>query len=456
MYKLEFTLKQHTPLIHFQQVQSGATLRATEVKPKLDKYILEVSGSNISPEMILKNENSEALDYKLKFKHVVTKEFKLDDNFGSFFGAMGSENLKNPKYLNIANHEIIAEILCYNQSLKGIIRENLNRFFALHNFGTRQSKGFGSFVLTKIEDENQQFPEELFSYSFCLKYNSSIIDFSSQRVISESIDYFYRSLRSGINLAGRNGELYYFKSALFCYLNSKSIQWDKKTIKANYFNKKDITVSEIKKGQTKYVDIIYLPTQQNNLKEYYGETPDILLNPLIQDNTHSHKLFRDRLGLSNDEKWYSYRDNIKKTEANNVHGSWIRKNREEDQISRYKSPILFKPVINESNKSVTVYFDLFEDVSSLINYENRMFNIYTKPESTVPQISSQQNLFMPIANRIDFKLKSFLEYAFSNIDPEKHADKSEDQDLRMIKVAETLSNIFSQLKKQIASKHGTK
>ena len=41
MYKLEFTLKQHTPLIHFQHDQAGATLRATEVKPKLDFFLMK-------------------------------------------------------------------------------------------------------------------------------------------------------------------------------------------------------------------------------------------------------------------------------------------------------------------------------------------------------------------------------------------------------------------------------
>jgi len=40
-FKLEFTLKQHTPLIHFQSNQKGATLRATELKPKLDKFLIE-------------------------------------------------------------------------------------------------------------------------------------------------------------------------------------------------------------------------------------------------------------------------------------------------------------------------------------------------------------------------------------------------------------------------------
>ncbi len=40
-YQLKFELKQHTPIIHFQWEQAGATLRATEVKPKLDQFIIE-------------------------------------------------------------------------------------------------------------------------------------------------------------------------------------------------------------------------------------------------------------------------------------------------------------------------------------------------------------------------------------------------------------------------------
>lgn len=46
MAKLTVTLKQHTPLIHFQPNQEGATLRASEVKPKLDRYILTQLGND--------------------------------------------------------------------------------------------------------------------------------------------------------------------------------------------------------------------------------------------------------------------------------------------------------------------------------------------------------------------------------------------------------------------------
>ena len=44
MNTLTIKLKQHTPLIHFQHDQEDATLRASEVKPKLDKYIITQLG----------------------------------------------------------------------------------------------------------------------------------------------------------------------------------------------------------------------------------------------------------------------------------------------------------------------------------------------------------------------------------------------------------------------------
>jgi len=40
-YKLCFKLKQHTPIIHFQADQKGATLRASELKPKLDRFLID-------------------------------------------------------------------------------------------------------------------------------------------------------------------------------------------------------------------------------------------------------------------------------------------------------------------------------------------------------------------------------------------------------------------------------
>lgn len=38
---LKYKLKQITPMIHFQADEVGATLRASEVKPRLDKFITD-------------------------------------------------------------------------------------------------------------------------------------------------------------------------------------------------------------------------------------------------------------------------------------------------------------------------------------------------------------------------------------------------------------------------------
>ena len=92
MKTLKVTLKQHTPLIHFQHDQYGATLRASEVKPKLDKYIITTvfgnnfqkvknylkRSSNISDSDLETKFNNgfRALDYQLKI--VANEDQKLD------------------------------------------------------------------------------------------------------------------------------------------------------------------------------------------------------------------------------------------------------------------------------------------------------------------------------------------------------------------------------------------
>lgn len=77
-----FTLTQQTPLIHFQHKQIGATLRATEVKPKLDRFLikcLENAGEELSLAWLIENgkenddkEKSLALNYKIRIEATVT------------------------------------------------------------------------------------------------------------------------------------------------------------------------------------------------------------------------------------------------------------------------------------------------------------------------------------------------------------------------------------------------
>ncbi|MEG1106971.1 MAG: hypothetical protein RSE20_09570, partial [Eubacterium sp.] len=70
-YKKVIHLTQITPLIHFQSEEPGACLRASEVKPKLDRFIInELKRSNVKiiPSFYIDEANSEALDYKMRFR----------------------------------------------------------------------------------------------------------------------------------------------------------------------------------------------------------------------------------------------------------------------------------------------------------------------------------------------------------------------------------------------------
>lgn len=43
-YRKTFVLRQQTPMIHFQYADRGAIIRASEFKPKLDKFLVKKKG----------------------------------------------------------------------------------------------------------------------------------------------------------------------------------------------------------------------------------------------------------------------------------------------------------------------------------------------------------------------------------------------------------------------------
>ena len=68
MYKIEFKLKQHTPIIHFQPNDDGATLRASELKPKFDTYLKSRPKirEEIEKFLVKNSDGQEFLPYKLQ------------------------------------------------------------------------------------------------------------------------------------------------------------------------------------------------------------------------------------------------------------------------------------------------------------------------------------------------------------------------------------------------------
>ncbi len=199
-YKQEYKLIQQTPIIHFQHMQNGATLRATEVKPKLDRFIVEQMGGRgkIPSSWFVKSDETDkiALDYKMKFeislhegiteKDAIRKSkqgyysieaYKCkrnNDEHGKrsnqrladseinkmyFANMVSSRNLTVEKYkteveknfketvfCNPEKCDILLTIICFKKDLMAAIKKYIDDFFIIENFGSRQSKGFGCFI----------------------------------------------------------------------------------------------------------------------------------------------------------------------------------------------------------------------------------------------------------------------------------------------------------------------
>jgi hypothetical protein len=258
-FKLEFTLKQHTPIIHFQSDQAGATLRATELKPKLDRFLIEAfekEGIDYKDFLIAGQER--ALDYKVSITPDLSSAETIEtiDSRGReqsnplFFGNMGDGEYKKFKH---NKNSIKLTLFSYKSELVKYLDDKFEAFLANTNFGTRQSKGFGSFYL------NRPFNKSLVNhkvYSFTVNANGW----------EEDIKHFYSFLRAGINTANYRG--IYAKAVIFAYAKSKGITWDKKAIKNFYLDG----------------------------------------NP----NIENEKLMRDLFGLSSTQSWMSYRATITK------------------------------------------------------------------------------------------------------------------------------------------------
>lgn len=422
MYQHKFTLKQHTPIIHFQHEQEGASLRASEVKPKLDRFIILKCGGKDKMEKSWFNDFEKgSLAYKLALNTNnitpnINEVIKKDDRnaISLFFGNMGEDYSGNEKALIYADGEIENSILCKSSSLKNEIDKYLPLFFLLNNFGTRNSKGFGSYTV-KQDDSNLASSQiaENFLFNFSLQADSKI-NLDSFKTLFEQVNWFYKSLRSGLNeIRGRdNYPKLYFKSLLYQYVNdSLNAQWDKKTIKQHFLA--GVQSKECEKYED---DIVCSPNSQKNERN------------LVLKN------YRDLLGLSSKEMW-GRNFTLSKSEAefDTVQRKWKKKS---DSISvvRYKSPLLFKIIRIENEYKVYLSINHTKEYADYLN--------------TVFWVENGKGLGFPIAFPDNFNFIDFLNYSFSKI---KIEDRFviEGHHSSFVTIKKSLINIYSQLHKQV-------
>jgi hypothetical protein len=317
-FRRTYKLKQHTPLIHFQSDQPGATLRATELKPKLDRFLIEqFKKEGIEyRDLLIKNQEG-ALDYRVTLSPDMSSSTSIETtdhkgkkrNHPLFFGNMGDGKEKRFK-----KHEQTFEMtfFSYKPALISAIDAAIEAFFANENFGTRQSKGFGSFYPAGRKFDKSLVGHRVYRFS------------TTSEKWAEDLRDFYSFLRAGINTANFRG--IYAKAVIFAYAKAEGITWDKKAIKQHYMQ------SELQKQQQQHPD------------------PN---GPVRYEGARQH-LMRDLFGLSSTQEWKSYRATVEKEDT-------------AKEMERFKSPLTFKP-IQEGDK-MYIYFWADRSVEKMLNRE---------------------------------------------------------------------------------------
>ena len=284
-------LQQQTPLIHFQHDEPGACLRASEVKPKLDRFLREQLGDKIKQEWRIGK--TEALDYKMRF--AAKGEPQIEDPHKLYFGNMGVPRAEYRKTV-FYREGIEMTILCLPPDLSDIIHELLPYFFALHAFGTRSGKGFGCFALAdgKVDPEKLRDCCPVRTY-YQIKYPNP----PPSAAILNDIWVLSGMMKSGFNFTFRNPTDYY-KGRIFRYFSKKDIGGDKAFIK-----------QKVLRGQDRNIN--------SEERTRYGE----------------YRFVRAMLGLPGG---FEFRSGPKTTRSGNVKVKPGQLN-EADQIGRFQSPV---------------------------------------------------------------------------------------------------------------------
>ena len=396
MKTLTVKLKQHTPLIHFQHDQYGATLRASEVKPKLDKFILTKLGDGDydkgcelakSKKWLVGKGEHNALNYKIKVIILDNnREEYLIASYLSENKALPLLNKQNINYISPSpyfaqekeNGEIVKgkrkwddikckgikydvvniEIFSLTDSMIDFIARFIQSFFVCENFGSRQNKGFGSYTVDKLvisEKEqkkqlNLQNDEKLLKDNYTVCYKKVLKDISLNNIFSTIVED-YKLLKSGKSRP-------YAKSKLMLYGLESNKRWDKK------FFKKQVNEEFDNEDGDPYVLLDKhnnMDRKKNNNESYYylrallglaGQYEFLLENPPGDDN-------RNKLIIS-------------------VDGG---------EVERFKSPIFFKVINNIlylaanpiSPEILNKQFNFYVNIQGDDGYENEQIDVLSTP-----------------------------------------------------------------------------
>ncbi len=445
--KIEVQLTQYTPLLHFQGQESGACLRASEVKPALDNFItawLKKENKSAPQDWIQSEVNGHtAYRYRMTFTAIGEPEGGYKCNTGTynkrnntvkvdntrqihnlFFASMGPEafditpetrdretvksRIKSVFYPKGTTMTILVPGDQENK-LSALLKELIPPFFALHCFGNRSNKGFGSFGVTEMDGKEipVMTPAQLAEYA---PNQKTLYYVSYGQIIPSSNEYLNdvftlsNLMKPGINYThGNPKNLQYSKGFLFQYFLDKKIHSEKAAIKSFVLNEGTedednfvkIHFHETFDGENddfRFVRaIIGLPQQyEYRIDERFNKEK----KEMVFINPHSRR--KGTVAVENRVKIEGKPEKKDKTPI----------------ISRYENPVHFKPhgqyllivpqTIKETMKDQTFYLIDNTQGSSKI----------TGRENGIAVVSSEDDV-TEIKTPSEFDLIDFLDY-FSN------------------------------------------
>lgn len=344
-WQKEYKLVQHTPLIHFQHSEPHACLRATEVKPKLDRFLIEQlekdarfgdgrwkkwfvgDGSQQSFDYMMRiTPNSEQVERTQSIENGIERAIaraehrspnaSLHEIHKNYFGNMASGN--NIQDTVQAIQETFKESLFYKDGLTLTIRcfipelltlidEHIRGFFMMHNFGTRQRKGFGSFTVDISTKPNEPKGFDLVRKYCPNAYYCKLDDNVSADALLDAVWVISAFLRSGFN----RGEGNYVRGFVFRYFQREKnpLANDKAFVKQNVLRN---VYNEATRGE-------HLHPYGNNVRYRY-------VRGLLGTNENS-RFCRAPRGETREDR--------------TVHNIYIHS---AEGVERFPSPLLFKPI----------------------------------------------------------------------------------------------------------------
>ena len=340
-WQKEYKLVQHTPLIHFQHSEPHACLRATEVKPKLDRFLIEQlekddrfgdgrwkkwfvgDGSQQSFDYMMRiTPNSEQVERTQSIERAIARaehrspNASLHEIHKNYFGNMASGN--NIQDTVQAIQETFKESLFYKDGLTLTIRcfipelltlidEHIRGFFMMHNFGTRQRKGFGSFTVDISTKPNEPKGFDLVGKYCPNAYYCKLDGNVNADALLDAVWVISAFLRSGFN----RGEGNYVRGFVFRYFQREKnpLANDKAFVKQQVLRN---VYNEATRGE-------HLHPYGNNVRYRY-------VRGLLGTNENS-RFCRAPRGETREDR--------------TVHNIYIHS---AEGVERFPSPLLFKPI----------------------------------------------------------------------------------------------------------------